>query len=232
MKITKSQLKQIIKEELKSVLSEQLPRRSAERRRQDREKFKKCLKTFNPEKEGTNFSYENIALNLKMALILNDLRTSTNSGKSLKKWKIDPLISLNPGHVEEIKERYIEMRCQDPDQSPARVRRRAGAIGGDSSFFRDQSSGLGAGVRRFHKGPLSRGSITNIFDGFGDPGGYSPLRDELNDLLEKTGAWKKMRMDDPVRKQYKNWIQTRLGRCEKGGGKTLPDGSCSKDVVH
>ena len=54
---------------------------------------------------------------------------------------------------------------------------------------------------------------------------------ELNDVLSKTGGWKYLRRDHPVRLDYKNWIQTRLGRCEKRGGKILPDGSCSKDVV-
>jgi hypothetical protein len=159
--------------------------------------------------------------NLREAALLRDLQYWEVAGEP-KKWIQQP--ALSESEIHNLKEAYFKVvkawmdkrKLKEP--TPKELNYAWNSVGriGGGGF------GMGNLLKKNSKLPgwhrwssVRRGRrLSNVWSGLGT--GLSSQKMQLFDLLAKSGWWKQLRMDDPIRKDFKTWIQTRLERSKKG----------------
>ena len=201
MKITKSQLKRIIKEELESVMIElkldsDTPQLSMDPRLTTDLNVPKAQPSKGP------YNAADMTRHRREAALFWDLEKWDERGG---KGKFKPR-NLGSGYTEQ----HAEKANASYAKTPAHKRARHGTIGTES----DQGAaggvyvGLDKSMERYFD--PSMGPISNLRTGLSQA-----QRNVLFDRLARSGAWKYLRIDDPIRADYRKWIKTRLGRGRK-----------------
>lgn len=203
MKISKSQLKQMIEEELESVVTEfklgsDTPQLTID---------PSLTTDLNVPKAQPNkgpYNAADMTRHRREAALFWDLEKWDERGG---KGKFKPR-NLGSGYT---KQQADKANANFAKLKTDKERMRHGVIGTEG----DQGGAAGVGSLGFDKSMEryfnpTMGAISNLRTGLSQA-----QRNVLFDRLARSGAWKYLRMDDPIRADYRKWIKTRLGRGSK-----------------
>mgnify|MGYP006403923409 CR=1 FL=1 len=221
-KLTKSQLKKIIQEEIEGLLDEVATSFSTTQPRLglgDTQLRKPAVldqpkvATPSPAAEP-KYTADAMTRNRREAALHWDLGKWDNAGAK-GKFKVRQLGSgYTDQHAAGQQDSYEKLKAAaaQPGWEGERAKRatgRHGVIGTEAGQPNLGTSPLlpGEAERYFDPG---MGAISNLRTGLS-----KAQKNVLYDRMSRSGAWKQLRMDDPIRADYRNWIQTRMGRGKK-----------------